>query len=254
MAEIGRVQRKRERKIGKDDKMALPSFAVLANLILTNAHFSDEIQQEIDKRKQVEQALHRGHDQLRETFFAAVNALASTVELKDPYTAAHQQWVTRLACTLAAEMEFSKEQIEGVRMAGLIHDIGKLMVPAEFLSKPGSLTEIEYDAIKVHPQSGYDIVKDIQFPWPVAQIILQHHERMNGSGYPHRLQGDQILPEARLLAVADVVESMSSYRPYRDRHGIEFACEEISNNRGTLYDTDVVNVCLEVLQEKRFTF
>jgi HD-GYP domain-containing protein (c-di-GMP phosphodiesterase class II) len=139
-------------------------------------------------------------------------------------------------------------------MAGLIHDIGKLNVPAELLIKPHRLTEIEYEAIKIHPQSGYDIVKEIQFPWPIAHIVLQHHERMDGSGYPLGISGTEILPEARLLAVADVVESMSSHRPYREAHSIEIALDEIARNSGILYDPAAVKACLVVFQDKGFKF
>ncbi len=242
------------KKFGNDDMTVLTCFAALANIALTNVRLSADLQKEFDRRKEAEKKLHQGYDQLQETFAATVNALAATVELKDPYTAAHQRWVTRLACALAAEMGLSKEHIEGVRMAGLIHDIGKMNVPVEFLNKPGRLSDIEYDIVKIHPQSGYDIVREIQFPWPVAQIVLQHHERMDGSGYPHRLPGMKILLEARLLAVADVVESMASPRPYRNVYGIEIALDEIAKNRGTLYDTEVVDVCLRVFQEKGFTF
>jgi len=209
-------------------------------------------QSEID-RKQAEEKLRRSYDQLRETFIATVNALASTVEMKDPYTAGHQQWVTRLACAIAKEMGLSEEQIEGIRMAGLIHDIGKINIPAEILTKPGHLSEIQYNMVKIHPQVGCDILKEIKFPWPVAQIVLQHHERMDGSGYPQGLSGDEILLEARILAVADTVEAMSSHRPYRAAHGIERALDEISSARGAQYDPEVVDVCLRLF-EKGFRF
>jgi putative nucleotidyltransferase with HDIG domain len=255
MGVMGFVHTEEDRKkFGKDDMAVLTCFATLANVALTNTNLSTRLQQEAEKRKQVETEHLRGHEQLKETFIATVNALASTVESKDPYTAAHQRWVTRLGCAIAAEMGVAKEQIEGIRMAGLIHDIGKMNVPAEFLNKPGRLSEIEYDIIKIHPQSGYDIMREIQFPWPVAQIVLQHHERMDGSGYPQRLSGSQILLEARILAVADVVESMASPRPYRDVYGIEIALEEISKNRGTLYDSEVVDACVRVFNEKGFQF
>ena len=201
------------------------------------------------KRKQAEEALQRSYDQLRETFIATVNALASTVEMKDPYTAGHQRWVTRLACAIAKEMNLSEEQIEGIRMAGLIHDIGKINIPAEILTKPGHLSEIQYNMVKIHPQVGCDILKEIKFPWPVAEIVLQHHERMDGSGYPQGFSGTEILLEARILAVADVVEAMASYRPYRAAHGIEKALDEISRNKGTLYDPDVVDVCLKLFEQ-----
>jgi PAS domain S-box-containing protein/putative nucleotidyltransferase with HDIG domain len=207
----------------------------------------------ITDRKHAEEALRHSYDQMRETFIATVNALASTVEMKDPYTAGHQRWVTRLACAIAEEMGFSGEQIEGIRMAGLIHDIGKINIPTEILSKPGHLSEIQYNMVKVHPQIGCDILREIKFPWPVAEIVLQHHERMDGSGYPQGLSGEEIILEARILAVADAVEAMSSHRPYRVAHGIERALEEISRNRGTLYDPEVVDACLRLF-EKGFRF
>jgi putative nucleotidyltransferase with HDIG domain len=205
------------------------------------------------EHKRAKDELQRSYNQLRETFIATVNALASTVEMKDPYTAGHQQWVTRLACAIAREMGLSEEQIEGIRMAGLIHDIGKINIPAEILSKPGQLSEIQYNMVKIHPQVGCDILREIKFPWPVAQIVLQHHERMDGSGYPQGLSGDEIILEARILAVADTVEAMSSHRPYRAAHSIERALEEISRESGTLYDPDVVDVCLRLF-EKGFQF
>lgn len=205
------------------------------------------------EHKRATKELQRRHDELRNTFIATVNALASTVEMKDPYTAGHQQWVTRLACAIAKEMGLSEEQIEGIRMAGLIHDIGKINIPAEILTKPGHLSEIQYNLVKIHPQVGCDILREIKFPWPVAQIVLQHHERIDGSGYPQALSGDAIILEARILAVADTVEAMSSHRPYRAAHGIERALDEISRNRGTLYDPEVVDVCLRLF-ENNFQF
>jgi putative nucleotidyltransferase with HDIG domain len=205
------------------------------------------------EHKRATEELQRSYDQLRETFIATVNALASTVEMKDPYTAGHQQWVTRLACAIAKEMGLSEEQIEGIRMAGLIHDIGKINIPAEILTKPGHLSTIQYNMVKIHPQVGCDILREIKFPWPVAQIVLQHHERMDGSGYPQGISGDEIILEARILAVADTVEAMSSHRSYRGAHGIERALDEISRNRGTLYDSEVVDACLRLF-EKGFRF
>jgi HD-GYP domain-containing protein (c-di-GMP phosphodiesterase class II) len=150
------------------------------------------------------------------------------------------------------EMNLSVDQIDGIRMAAAIHDLGKISVPAEILSKPTKLTNIEFSLIKTHSQSGYDILKDIDFPWPVARTVLEHHERMNGSGYPNGLTGDHLLLESRILAVADVVESMASHRPYRPSLGIEAALEEIEKNRGTLYDADAVNACLRVFREKGY--
>jgi putative nucleotidyltransferase with HDIG domain len=252
--EIGFVHTEAGKQFDNDDMIVLAQFAALANTALTNQKLSALAQQTHDERMLLEEQLRKKDDQLKEIFISVVNALSLAIEMKDPYTAAHQRWVTRLACAVAREMGLAKEQVEGIHMAGLIHDIGKMNVPTEFLIKPGLLSEIEYETIKVHPQSGYDIVKQIAFPWPVAQIILQHHERMDGSGYPQGLAGTEILLEARILTVADVVEAMASHRPYRDAHGLNLAMDEISQNRGILYDPEVVDVCLRVFQEKRFTF
>ncbi len=209
---------------------------------------------DITERKQAEEEVKRGYEQLHETFISTVNALASTVEMKDQYTAGHQPRVTQLACAIAKEMGLSVEQIEGIRMAASIHDIGKVIVPAEILSKPGPLTEIQFEMIKMHPQAGYDILKGIKFPWPVAQIILQHHELMDGSGYPRGLSGEEIMVEARILTVADVIEAMNSHRPYRPAFDMKVALEEISQNRGTFYDPEVVDACIRLFTEKAFTF
>jgi len=200
-----------------------------------------------EERKRVKQKLQKT---LEETIYA----LASAIEMRDPYTAGHQKQVTKLACAIAKEMGLSKEQIEGIRMAGLIHDIGKISIPSEILTKPGKLNDLEYSLIKTHPQAGYNILKGIEFPWPVAQIVLQHHERMDGSGYPQGLCGKDVLLEARILAVADVVEAMSSHRPYRPAYGIDKALEEISKNKGILYDPEVVNACLRLFNQKGFKF
>jgi putative nucleotidyltransferase with HDIG domain len=192
---------------------------------------------------------------LQRALEGAINTLVSAIEIKDPYTAGHQRRVTQLACAIAREMGLPEEQIEGLRMAGLIHDIGKISVPAEVLSKPGQLTELEFGMIKTHTQVGHDILKGmIDFPWPVAQIVLQHHERMGGSGYPQGLSGEEIMLEARILAVADVVEAIASHRPYRSARGLDKALEEISENRGVLYDPVVVDVCLKLFTEKGFAF
>ena len=209
---------------------------------------------DITERKQAEEEAIRGYEQLRETLHATVNALASTVEMKDQYTAGHQPRVTQLACAIAAEMGLSNEQIEGIRMAASIHDIGKIVVPAEILNKPGPLTEIQYEMVKMHPRAGFDVVKEIKFPWPVAQIVLQHHERMDGSGYPQGLSGADIILEARILAVADIVEAIATHRPYRPARGIGDALEEILHNKGIFYDPDVVDACLRVFYEKGFKF
>jgi PAS domain S-box-containing protein/putative nucleotidyltransferase with HDIG domain len=208
----------------------------------------------ITERKQADEHLKESFERLRKSLESTVSALASALEMRDPYTAGHQQRVTDLACAIAEEMGFAEEQIDGIRMAGLIHDIGKINVPAEILNKPGQLTEIEYGLFKNHPQIGHDVLKTVEFPWPVAQIVLQHHERMDGSGYPQGLSGEEIMLEARILAVADIVEAIASHRPYRPARGAGDALEEILHNKGTLYDSEVVDACLRVFYEKGFQF
>jgi PAS domain S-box-containing protein len=208
---------------------------------------------DITERKQAERELQRSYNRLLETLIATVNTLAATIEVRDPYTAGHQRRVTILACTIAEAMDLTENQFDGLRMAGLIHDLGKLTVPVEILNKASSLSETEFSIIKSHPQTGYNLLKEIEFPWPVAQIVLQHHERMDGSGYPQGLKGEEILLEAKILAVADVVEAMVSHRPYRAALGIETALGEISKNNGVLYDHEVVDACNKLFTEKGFT-
>ncbi|MBM3285375.1 MAG: HD domain-containing protein, partial [Candidatus Aminicenantes bacterium] len=207
---------------------------------------------DISARKQTEQALKESRDRLHQALQGTIQAVALTIEIRDPYTAGHQRRVSKLACAIAEEIGLPQDQIEGLRVAGDIHDIGKIYVPAEILSKPGQITAIEYGIIKTHPQVGYDILKTIKFPWPVAQIVLQHHERLDGSGYPLGLAGDQILMEARILIVADTVEAMSSHRPYRPAQGIEKALEEIIQYKGVQYDAAVVEACVRLFREKNF--
>jgi len=191
-------------------------------------------------------------ERMRKALGATVQAMAMTVETRDPYTAGHQRRVADLARSIATEMNLPIDQIDGIRMAATIHDLGKISVPAEILSKPTKLTNIEFSLIKTHAQSGFDILKDIDFPWPIARIVLEHHERMDGSGYPNGLTGDNILMESRILSVADVVESMASHRPYRPSLGIEAALNEIEKNRGTLYDHNVADACLKLFREKDY--
>ena len=176
----------------------------------------------------------------------------SVLESRDLYTSSHQSRSADLARAIATEMGFPQEKIEGIRMAGSIHDIGKLSIPAEILSKPTKLTDIEFSLIKEHSRSGYEMLKDVESPWPLAQIVYQHHERMDGSGYPRNLKGDEILMEARIMAVADVVEAMASHRPYRPALGIEVALEEIEKNKGIFYDNTVADACLRLFREKGY--
>jgi putative two-component system response regulator len=200
------------------------------------------------------EALQVTLNDLQRSMEGIIRAMAKTVEMRDPYTAGHQQRVASLARAIAKEMGLSEEQAEGIYMAGIIHDLGKISIPSEILSKPGKITKIEFSLIKTHPRIGYDILKNIEFPWPVAQVVLQHHERMDGSGYPQGLSGNDILLDARILGVADVVEAMASHRPYRPGLGIDKALEEIVQKQGILYDTEVVEACLKVFTEKGFNF
>jgi PAS domain S-box-containing protein/putative nucleotidyltransferase with HDIG domain len=209
---------------------------------------------DITKRKKSEDELNRTLEMLRKAMGATIQALNLTVEMRDPYTAGHQRRVADLARSIAKEMGISQEKIDAIRMAASIHDIGKIAIPSEILSKPGRINENEFSLIKTHPQVGYDILKTIEFPWPVAQIVRQHHERMDGSGYPQGLSGKDILIEARIISVADVIEAMNSHRPYRTALRIEEALEEISQKRGVLYDPDVVDACVRLFKRERFKF
>ena len=206
----------------------------------------------IIERRLSEEELRHTLEKLRKALDATIQAIALTVEARDSYTAGHQRRVANLARAIATEMGLSKEQIDGIRMAGIIHDIGKISIPAEILSKPGRLDDLQYGLIQAHSQIGYDILKTVDFPWPVAQMVLQHHERIDGSGYPQGLSGEDIMLEARILVVADVVEAMASFRPYRPALGIDKALAEISQNRGILYDPEAVDACLKLFTEKRF--
>jgi len=191
-------------------------------------------------------------DRLRKALGPTVHALAFTAEIRDPYTAGHQRRVADLARAIATEMGLTADQVDGIRMAGSIHDVGKISVPAEILSMPRKLTEIEFSLIKTHVQNGYEILKDIEFPWPVARMVLEHHERLDGSGYPNGLTGDKLLRESRIIAVADVVEAMASHRPYRPGLGIDVALDEISKNKGIIYDAEVADACLRIFREGRY--
>ncbi len=209
---------------------------------------------DITVRKRAEEQLQQSLLQLRRAVETTIQVLVMAVEIKDPYTAGHQRRMTNLSRAMATEMGLPPEMIEGLRMAGVIHDIGKITMPTEILSKPTKLSAIELSLIREHVRLGYDILKDVGSSWPLAEIVLQHHERMDGSGYPRNLKGDDILMEARILAVADVVEAMASYRPYRPALGIDAALEEIEKNRGTLYDKTVADACLKLFRAKGYQF
>ena len=215
---------------------------------------NDQLKQEIAERKLAEEKLQQSYAKLQKNLDEIVHAMSLTAEKRDPYTAGHQKRTTELAMALAGEMRLSEHQIKGVQMAGLIHDMGKISIPAEILSKPGKLNEVEIQLVRKHPQAAFEILKEIDFPWPVDLIVLQHHEKMDCSGYPQGLAGEEILMEARILCVADVVESIESHRPYRPGLGIDKALEEISKNRGILFDQDVVDACLRLFKEKNFQY
>ena len=216
-----------------------------------NKDLQTKVEVALYKRK-MENTLEEKEKILRKNLMETVKALALAVEMRDIYIAGHQRKVSKLACHIAEEMGLPEEQVDGLRMAGHVHDIGTIQILPEILIKPDHLSDIEFVMIKMHPQVGYDILNEIDFPYPVSQIILQHHERVNGSGYPHGLSGESILLEARILAVADVVEAMSSHRPYRPALGIETALEEIAKNRGVFYDAKAVDACIKLFREKDF--
>jgi putative nucleotidyltransferase with HDIG domain len=183
-----------------------------------------------------------------------IEAVARIAEMRDPYTAGHQRRVATLAVAIAVELGLSEQRIEGIRVGALIHDIGKITVPAEILSRSGRLADVEFSIIKGHTEAGHEIMKGVSFPWPVLEMIIQHHERMDGSGYPHGLKGRQIVLEARIVAIADVVEAMTSHRPYRPALGIEQALAEIEQGRGLLYDPAAVDACLRLFRDKGFSW
>ena len=212
------------------------------------------IYEDITARQIAEDSLKASYAELQKTLKGIVTALAVTVEMRDPYTAGHQQRVVHLACAIAGEMGLSEGQIEGIAVAGALHDIGKINVPAEILNKPGKLSGIEFEIVKTHAQVGFAILRGIEFPWPVAIAIAQHHERLDGSGYPFGLPDSDIILEARILGVADVVEAMASHRPYRPALGIDQALEEISRNRRIFYDAEVVDACVRLFTKQGFTF
>jgi putative nucleotidyltransferase with HDIG domain len=215
---------------------------------------NDELHGKVLETRRSEDYLQSTLDRLERSLEGTFRAMSMTLEMRDPYMAGHQHRVSSLAVAIAQEMNLPWEKIEGLRFAGIIHDIGKIAAPVETMTKPCRLTKSEFQLIKDHPRVGYELIKDIAFPWPVAHIILQHHERLDGSGYPEGLVGDAILMEARILAVADVVEAVCSLRPYRPALGLEKGLEEIRKGRGIRYDTRAVDACIKLLREGRFTF
>ena len=220
-------------------------------LEIANRDYRQELERKVAERTA---DLRQTMEKLRRALDGIVNVIGLTVESRDPYTAGHQRRVADLAHAIAQEMKLPEKMTEAIRMAGAIHDLGKVAVPAEILSKPGRLTENEFNLIKEHPQVGYNILKDLEFPWDIARVILQHHEKVNGTGYPQGLANEEILLESKILTVADVVEAMASHRPYRPALGTEVALEEITQRSGEFFDPDVVDVCLRLFREKGFSF
>ncbi|MBW2598712.1 MAG: PAS domain S-box protein [Deltaproteobacteria bacterium] len=209
---------------------------------------------DITESRSTERELERSYSKLQNMLEETIKALAFTVEVRDPYTAGHQRRVAQLACAISRNMNLSSEEARGVKMAALIHDVGKIQIPAEVLSKPGRLTTNEMGLIKTHSEVGSNILKGIEFPWPISEIVLQHHERTNGSGYPYGISGKEMRVEAKIIAVADVVEAMVSHRPYRPALRINEAIEEISQNKGILYDTEAVEACQSLFSKEGFAF
>jgi PAS domain S-box-containing protein/putative nucleotidyltransferase with HDIG domain len=209
---------------------------------------------DVTERKQAEEQVQQSCQKLEKTLEGTIQAIRAMVDARDRYTAGHQQRVTELACAIAEAMGLSSEQVQAVHVAGLLHDVGKILLPTEILTKPGRLNEIEFAMIRTHSRAGHDILESIEFPWPIAKMVLQHHERVNGTGYPDGVRGEEILMEARILAVADVVEAMSSHRPYRAALGLDKALDEITRNKGVLYDPLVADACVRVFVEGGFSF
>ena len=241
-------------KFDTTDQTLLEWLAASAAVAIENARLYEYTNQEIRERKKAEKNLSSSVETLSKTLNGTIQAIALIVERRDPYTAGHQRRVAQLAGVIAEEMGLPDNQIEGIRMSGLIHDIGKMAIPAEILSKPGRLDPEEFALIKKHPWVGYDILKEVEFPWPIAQIVYQHHEKLDGSGYPQGLSGEDILIEAKILCISDVVEAMASHRPYRAALGIQEALKEISGKKGKLYDSEAVEVCMKVFEKGGFSF
>jgi PAS domain S-box-containing protein/putative nucleotidyltransferase with HDIG domain len=239
--------------VGKS-KSSLPVEVNSYPVNLNGKKYVLDIIRDVTERKQTAEELRLSSEKLKNAMDGTITTLALAAEVRDPYTAGHQHRVASLSIAIANEMGLSETQKEGIRVASSLHDIGKIYVPAEILSKPGKLKINEFNLVRDHAEVGYELLKSIDFPWPVANIVLQHHERYNGSGYPRGLSGDDIMIEAHIIAVSDVVESMASHRPYRPAFSIEKALLEILQNKGTLYHPQVVDTCLKLFNEKGFKF
>ncbi|MDO8271429.1 MAG: HD domain-containing phosphohydrolase [Gammaproteobacteria bacterium] len=219
-----------------------------AELVMANKELAFQNEEKAKRAAELVIANERLHDALMNT----VRIAMILSEMRDPYTAGHERRVAEIAAAIGAELGFDENRLEGIRVAGYLHDVGKIRIPAEILSKPGKLTDSEYRLIQDHAKLGYDVLSRVNFPWPIADVALQHHERMDGSGYPQKLKGESIIMEARILAVADTVEAMSSHRPYRPALGVDKALAEIELGRAVTYDAKVVDICLKLFREKGF--
>lgn len=239
-----------------DEGVLVPSEAQLDYLTTLSNHVAVAIDRVrfLGKRKEAEEALTRTLDEVEAALDGVVHALASTTRERDPYTARHQERVALLACAIAEEMGLPEQTVEGIRFAGMLHDVGKVAVPSEILSKTGALSDMEIRLIREHCKIGHTLLEDVPFHTPVAEAVLQHHERLDGSGYPDGLSGDAILPEARILAVADVIEAMTSHRPYRPAHGIAAAIRQVKDGAGTKFDREAVEACVRVLGDETLAF
>lgn len=236
------------------DEINLPVEINSQPVLINGKKLVIDVIKDISERKQSAEELKQSSEKLQKAMEGTIDTLAHAAEVRDPYTAGHQQRVSLLSIAIANELGLSQIQIDGVRVASSLHDIGKIYVPAEILSKPGKLKVNEFNLVRDHSEVGYELLKSIEFPWPVAEIILQHHERLDGSGYPRGLIGNDIMIEASIIAVSDVVESMSSHRPYRPAYNIEKALLEILQHRGVLYHPEVVDACMRLFNEKGFKF
>jgi putative two-component system response regulator len=251
-----------------DESDTLKAFKAGAADYMKYAHHAQELRARMDnyiqlrqsrerlvqKHEQLNDAMLLENERLQNLMIATIRAIVQTVESRDPYTAGHQQRVSDLATEIAMRMGLDSEQKMAIKYSGLLHDIGKLRVPEAILNRPGKLLSMEFDVLKIHPEIGSSILESIQSPWPLARIVLEHHERLDGSGYPNGLTENEILLESRVLAVADVMEAMSSHRPYRPSQGIDLALKEINSQKGVLYDKRAVDVCTELFTRHQYKF
>lgn len=242
-------------ELGAVDYITKPFHAaeVLAR-VQTHVQLDQMKKQLMDQNTLLEQKVQAKTAELKQLLNCSISSMARVVEIRDPYTAGHQHKVARLACLIGEKLGLSDFVIEGLRIAGLLHDVGKIRIPVSILSRAGKLLDAEHDVIKIHSQVGFEILKNIPFPWPIARIVYQHHERLDGSGYPLGLKGDEIMLEAKIISVADVTEAQSSFRPYRPALGCEAAMSELRTHRGTRYEADVVDACLELISDPDFSF